>query len=414
VIDADRTRPPPAILLGGNDNALSIARSLRRRRVPVYALGCGRSVRLSRFARTVGDERDRAGDPAPTLAWLTGRESEPLRDSVLFPCDDDALEMVARNRDLLRERYRLPGGQPALVLAMLDKAQTYERAAEIGVPAPRVWAVDSREELTRILTHVEFPCGLKPRHSHLFRRHFGTRKLFVVNGAEQLVGRFEEMRVHGLEALVTEIVPGPDEGFRGYWTYVDEAGRKLFEFTKEKHRQHPIHFGMGTFHVSRHDPETLDVGRRFVDGTGLRGSAVVEFKRDARDGRLKLIECNARFVAPNELAVRSGLDVPWIVYRHLTGGATEAASDYRDGVRLWFPVQDFQAFLGYRRAKEISTSGWLRSIGLRPRLSHFPCSDPLPVLGWIAHLLLRRVRRVPATLPPEGAALAHSSQPRQR
>jgi hypothetical protein len=106
--------------------------------------------------------------------------------------------------------------------------------------------------------------------------------------------------------------------------------------------------------------------------------------------------------------------VPWIVYRHLTGGATEAASDYRDGVRLWFPVQDFQAFLGYRRAKEISTSGWLRSIGLRPRLSHFPCSDPLPVLGWIAHLLLRRVRRVPATLPPEGAALAHSSQPRQR
>ena len=45
----------------------------------------------------------------------------------------------------------------------------------------------------------------------------------------------------------------------------------------------------------------------------------VEFKRDTRDGRLKLIECNHRFTAANELVRRAGIDLARIAYDRACG-----------------------------------------------------------------------------------------------
>ena len=66
---------------------------------------------------------------------------------------------------------------------------------------------------------------------------------------------------------------------------VGADGEPYFHFTKRKYRQHPIPHGMGTFHASHVDAATRELGERFVRGSDLRGIAVVEFKRDARDGR---------------------------------------------------------------------------------------------------------------------------------
>ena len=52
-----------------------------------------------------------------------------------------------------------------------------------------------------------------------------------------------------------------------------------------------------------------DLGLALFGHAGLRGVANVEFKRDPRDGRLKLIECNARFTAANGLLTASGIDL---------------------------------------------------------------------------------------------------------
>ena len=56
-----------------------------------------------------------------------------------------------------------------------------------------------------------------------------------------------------------------------------------------------------------------ELGLAFLRGAGVRGLANVEFKRDERDGRLKLIECNYRFTAPNEQFRRAGMDLALFV-----------------------------------------------------------------------------------------------------
>jgi len=59
---------------------------------------------------------------------------------------------------------------------------------------------------------------------------------------------------------------------------------------------------------------------------GFRGVSQVEFKRDPRDGRYKLMEINARLWQWHGLAAACGVDVPRIAYADLTGAVPPDAS----------------------------------------------------------------------------------------
>jgi predicted ATP-grasp superfamily ATP-dependent carboligase len=56
-----------------------------------------------------------------------------------------------------------------------------------------------------------------------------------------------------------------------------------------------VGFGMRAYHVTDRNEEVAGVGLQLCTGVGIPGIANPEFKRDARDGLLKLIECNHRF-----------------------------------------------------------------------------------------------------------------------
>ena len=60
-------------------------------------------------------------------------------------------------------------------------------------------------------------------------------------------------------------------------------------------RVYPVTSGPGCHHITDWIPELREPALRLFRQAGLRGLANVEFKRDDRDGQLKLIECNARF-----------------------------------------------------------------------------------------------------------------------
>src|SRR5438105_868251 len=79
----------------------------------------------------------------------------------------------------------------------------------------------------------------------------------------------------------------------------------LFEFTKRVIRRFPAMTGTACYAITDRIPEAAELGNRLFRHVALRGLANVEFKRDVRDGTLKLIECNARFTASQALVTRS-------------------------------------------------------------------------------------------------------------
>jgi len=53
-------------------------------------------------------------------------------------------------------------------------------------------------------------------------------------------------------------------------------------------------------------------------------------------------------------------------------------SPYRSGVRLWYPVEDFKAFLQLRRQGELTLWRWVKSVLHRQTLPYFRWRDPWP------------------------------------
>jgi len=139
----------------------------------------------------------------------------------------------------------------------------------------------------------------------------------------------------------------------------------------------------------------------------VRGIGNPEFKRDPRDGRLKLIEVNSRFTACTEILVKSGIDLPLLVYNRLTGRSLPRVDSYRSGLRVVVPLGDYLAFRQMRRRGELGWRGWLRTLVPPPHLLYFRWYDPLPATAH-AWLFLRAQFRKRVRIPalrraPQGA-----------
>jgi D-aspartate ligase len=378
-------------VLGGGWTAVPVTRSLGEAGVPVYALGgSSDAVRWSRSCTTFVPLGHEAGMQDRWLEWLRGAPP----GSVILPCGDEGLELIARNRTMLLELGLVPfEADDEVLLAMLDKSRTYELARDMGIESPLTFNVHTQDDIAVALERISYPCALKPVHSHAFARHFAGMKAFRVHNDDDMRAALSRTVAFGIEMIVTEIIPGDDDQFFSYYSYIDEEGEPLLHATKRKLRQYPIWFGSGCFHATDRNPEVAELGLRFFEGVGLRGLGNVEFKRDSRDGRLKLIECNHRFTAATGLMRAAGLDLPLFVYNKLTDRPLPPVDRYRPGKTMWYPMRDLRAFTAYRRQGEISLLPWLRSI---VRRHHYPVaslSDPRPVLANNLRVF-GRIRRV--------------------
>jgi len=280
---------------------------------------------------------------------------------------------------------------------VLDKARTSELCEQHGIPAPTALALRGSGDVERACEELAFPCALKPVHSHAFAERFGINlKLVVVHSPDQLQREHARLAALGLEMLATELVPGPPNAYHSYYSYIDASGEPLLHFTKRKLRQWPIGRGLGCYHVTDWNSEAAALGLRFFAATGLRGLACVEFKRDERDGQLKLIECNHRLTAATELVRRAGLDLPLLQYERALGRVGPVMSSYTRGLHLWHPIEDLRALREYRVTGELTMAAWARSLMARQSFPLFSLEDPMPSLVrnfWMVRRLGRKLRR---------------------
>jgi D-aspartate ligase len=385
--DARRQRPP-VIIVGGNDNALSLVRAFGRRGIDVYVINQPDSdVAMSRYSQAIRLPGHQSFEAAAT-DWLCGTQSDGFRQSVLLAASDEALSIFAENHDVLSHRFLLDLCNPVAQQQMLDKLETYLLARDAGVPTPKFWQIRTRYDLAKLRDELVYPIIVKPVLSHIFQQRFRT-KFIVADDFEQLCEAFNVAEEAKIDVLLVEKIPGPDTQLCSYYTWLNQDGDTAFDFTKRIIRRYPTNMGLATYHVTDHVEGVKEHAVRLFRHVGLQGLANAEFKYDARDGVLKLIECNARFTAANGLVARAGMDLGAFVYNRLTGLPLPPMDDFRDGLTLWDPMRDFKAFSELRRSGELSLPGWLRSVTRRHCFPGFDLTDPRPGLA----RFMRRVRK---------------------
>jgi len=148
---------PAAVVVGGSHNALSIARSLGRRGIRVFALNGGHAeIRWSRYATSLPLP---AGVPYETALrqFLCGPDAAFLAGAVLLAAGDEGLKLFSERHEELATRFRLDLCHPPAQRAMLEKLSTYEAASAAGVATPRYcanWISRSRPRSRRMCTLI--------------------------------------------------------------------------------------------------------------------------------------------------------------------------------------------------------------------------------------------------------------------
>jgi D-aspartate ligase len=373
----------PVLILGGQENALSLTRSFGRRNIPVYVAAPSYCFALrSRYCRK--------GYPIPLGTdqeqfWfdlLLSNIYPELKNSVIMVGSDEAIEFLAHHKAALAEHYLVDDFIPELTLAMLDKPQTLALGKKAGCPTPAFHTIESIEDVKKIVDTVIYPIMLKPVHSHLFCRIYKWKKYLIANDCNELLDKATTLLNKNLEFIVTEIIPGPDDLQSSYHTYINAQGEELFQYTHQIVRRYPKNSGSGCLHVTKWLPDTAEMGKQFFNGIGYRGMGHIEFKYDTRDQKLKIIECNPRFSAAQSLVVKSGLDMAYIIYCHVTGQTLPEKVIYKNGARRWMVAKDLFSFRELHRLGEITLLQWLQSIiGLPLAFPYFSVTDPWPFLS---------------------------------
>jgi len=181
--------------------------------------------------------------------------------------------------------------------------------------------------------------------------------------------------------MISEYIPGPDTLLSSFYTYLDHNRNALFRYTKFVIRRFPVNFGGGSFHGAKWLPETAQEGERFFRHIDFTGLANIEFKKDLRDGNLKVIECNARFTAAQEFVTRCGINMPYIIYCYLTGNPLPKSNSYKENLYFWYLQRDFNSFQELHQRGELSLLRWLGSFITKKRVYPlFRWDDPGPAL----------------------------------
>lgn len=381
-------RSLPVIILGGSANGLSFVRSLGRRGIPILLLGLDGQVGIySRFGKAIAlpPAEDYPEDWMELLEFIAHRKDSPC---ALFPTSDILCVLISKQQDFLRRYFRFILPKRINLERIINKRLQYGVAEAAGIPIPETFFPESIEEIRELASEMLYPCILKPYVSYLGRKII-HKKVAIVRSKEELINEYSHIATLETQFMVQEIIPGPDSNLFGYNAFWDQKGREIAWYTRRKLRQFPPYFGDGTLMISVDAPEVASLGRRLFQTLDYKGFGSLEFKFDPRDSSYRLIEINPRTPLNNQLAIRSGVDFPWIGYRYLMSREfnAEMSKSFKTGIRWVNEQTDIQAYIASRKLESLTFLKWICSIWGAEAKAIGAWDDPLPLIVVILKLL---------------------------
>ncbi len=381
---------------------LSLVRCLGRHGIPVV-LATDDVHGLATRSRYVRETIEVRSGGAPEIARQRLCDfAASCRDApVLFYQGDDELLLVSRGRQALATRFRFVLPPAELVEDTVDKVRFAALAERVGLPVPRTLVVPRGEASSAMIAPWRwFPAVLKPAHrngwfsSPLHAELVGdNRKALRIRDRADLERCLPAVRGYHADFLLQEAVEGGEERIVSYHAYVRPGGQIAGEFTGRKVRTFPRTYGLSTHVEITDDAGVRFAGRRVLELTGFSGVVKLDFKRDARDNRLSLLEMNPRFTLWNHPGALAGVDLPRLVYDDLTGGPRRTAGPARAGVRWMLVRADLRSALEARAAGEGSLARWGWELATSSIREDLMFTDPGPMIHDLAAVVARRLGR---------------------
>jgi predicted ATP-grasp superfamily ATP-dependent carboligase len=268
--------------------------------------------------------------------------------------------MVSRNHFRLEERYRLTTSPWEFYLPAVDKRCLHRHAKAVGVDAPRTITPRSRADVERL--DILFPAILKPAY-RIEHNAFTDDKAWRVDDRASMLAAYDRASqlVDAPLVMIQELIPGDGEQQLAFGAVCDEGDVRAW-VTARRTRQYPADFGRASTFVETIDcPEVAEAAKTLLAALKLSGLVEVEFKRDPRDGRYKLLDVNARAWGWHSIGAAAGTDFAYLAWRIAQGEPVEF-TEGRSGVRWVRLTIDAPVTVKALAAHPSSWSKYLRSL----------------------------------------------------
>lgn len=361
------------VLDADNRSALAAVRSLGAQGVTVYTADAGAESLAGHSRFSSGYFRLPSPLEAPDTYPGAVRElAQRIGAEVVFPMVDASVMLLAPKDDPRQAQAPGHGGDPqqshatipagglvmatptgSAYLALSDKGRLVELAGQVGIPTPRTITVRDAASLRAAVGEIGLPCVLKPARSRLLLggKIIGT-SVTVAQDMTAVERVASQPWLGATECLVQEFIPGTGAGV---FSLCGPAGPVAW-FAHRRLREKPPRGGVSVLSQSAPvDPALQALAYKLLRSVNWFGPAMIEFRVDP-EGRPWLMEVNGRFWGSLQLAIDSGVDFPWLLYRLCHGETVEGPEDYEVGRRLRWLLGDLDHLLLQLRGKGTANS----------------------------------------------------------
>jgi predicted ATP-grasp superfamily ATP-dependent carboligase len=293
---------------------------------------------------------------------------------LIIPCSDYSTLLISEFRDELLPYARIPLPGRELVETVTSKSALMRFAEANAISIPRTFYPAEQKDLENAASHMKYPVVLKGDVTA------GAIKVRYVRSASALVKTYNELRRIDEAPILQEYIDGRELLFYG----LCNQGRLIASFMMESIRAYPPTGGTPAKAVSVYEAGLKDFASDIVEKAHWTGMAGFDIKQDRHTGKYHLLDFNPRFGATTALAIRCGVDFPYLLYQLAVEGKETPVHHYEK--RIYRSV--FKEDLFYLAKKPSFFPKWiLEFLDLRVFYG-YDRDDPAPYYRLAANALL--------------------------
>ncbi|NKE36553.1 ATP-grasp domain-containing protein [Natronococcus sp. JC468] len=363
------TQKKALVLDGRTLSSLAVVRSLGQKEYTVHS---GESFKwnLTRFSKYVDKHFSyppAEDEPKHFVNTLLNVVKQADYD-VVIPTRDRTTELLAKHQDRFQEYTNLYLAEADVISTFMDKGETIKLAREADVPTPPTYFPEETD-LETIKDEIEYPALVRARRSS------GSRGIVRTESDEELEDAYETVQEEYETPMIQEYIE--KTGYTTACILLDDNQEQVASFSYERIKEYPLTGGPTVVGVSTDDAEAKEAATKLLQEGSWKGVAEVEFILD-QDGTPRLLEVNPRFWMPVHLAVKSGVDFPYLISEIAMGNNIEYDESYnRQLTYRWVLPNEILWFLS-SDSMNLPIKNMFESNTCYGVLS---ASDPFPIVG---------------------------------
>jgi predicted ATP-grasp superfamily ATP-dependent carboligase len=244
-----------------------------------------------------------------------------VKIDLLIPITDFTMMPILERKEEFEEHTEVAAPSYEIAMKAYDKFQTVSVAQRCGIPHPKTFLIGNIEALREVADELNYPVVIKPRMKFFWKQekavmvkvtpnNYAYDKKDLLSKYMRLVNKLNEFIPPDF-FIVQEYVRGAGYGVE----VLMNDSNVVALFVHKRLHEYPTTGGASTLRISTWNKKLVEYSVKLLREMNWQGVAMVEFKLNEESGEVNLMEVNGRFWGSLPLAINSGVDFPYLLYK---------------------------------------------------------------------------------------------------